>query len=677
MTTKQAVRYLSAGSLVALAATAGGQAAQVLDPVTVRGEAQRSLTAPSIDEAQRELRTTPGGASVIDPKSYESGRSATLSDALAFAPGTFVQPRFGADEARVSIRGSGIQRTFHGRGLVLLQDGVPLNLADGSFDMQAVEPLGLQHIEVLRGANALQYGATTLGGAIDFRSPSGHTADRLRLRGEAGSFDYYRLFGAVGGVAGDLDYAASVSYLQQHGYRDWSEQANARLFGNVGVRVDAGLETRTYVVVLDSDSQLPGTLTKAQLATDPRQANAGNLAGAQKRDFPLLRISNKTTLRAGDGWLEAGAFYSYKDLFHPIFQVLDQLSHDVGVGLRYLDESPVAGRRNRLVVGMQAQAGRIDDTRYQNVGGTPGALAADSKQEATNLSLYVENQHEVHPLWVAVLGAQATRATRKLEDRFLSNGDNSFDASYSQFSPKLGLRYEWSPQVDLFANLSHSFEPPSFAELAGGPNITQVRAQKGNTFEVGTRGFLDTLRWDIAYYTTRLEDELLALTSLAGQPLGTVNAARTMHQGIELGLVATIAGRFESRNSYLWNDFRFRGDAVFGDNRLPGIPRQLLRSELLWRPGGGWYVGPTLEWSPSDYPVDMANTLFADAYAIFGFKAGRQLAKGLSFFVEGRNLGDKRYAATTGVIADAGGQDSAQFWPGDGRAVYVGVEWRP
>ena len=44
--------------------------------------------------------------------------------------------------------------------------------------------------------------------------------------------------------------------------------------------------------------------------------------------------------------------------------------------------------------------------------------------------------------------------------------------------------------------------------------------------------------------------------------------------------------------------------------------------------------------------------------------------------MEGRNLANTKYAATTGVIANADGLDSAQFWPGDGRAVYAGVEWR-
>ena len=48
----------------------------------------------------------------------------------------------------------------------------------------------------------------------------------------------------------------------------------------------------------------------------------------------------------------------------------------------------------------------------------------------------------------------------------------------------------------------------------------------------------------------------------------------------------------------------------------------------------------------------------------------------MGFFLEGRNLSNKTYIATTGVIADANGQDSAQFLPGDGRSFYAGIEWR-
>jgi iron complex outermembrane receptor protein len=441
-----------AAALAVAASTAHGQTADrptPLPPVVVHAEPERSLTVPSIHRAEQEIRLTPGGAGIVDPRTYETGRASTLSDALQYAPGVFVQPRFGADEARISIRGSGIQRTFHGRGIVLLQDGVPLNLADGSFDMQAVEPLGLQYIEVFRGANALQYGATTLGGAINFVANTGFTSDLLRLRGELGSWGYYKGFVSNGGVKDNFDWNIMASYAAQDGYRDWAQQENARAFGNFGWRINPDLETRFYLTALNSDSQLPGTLTKAQAESNPRQANAGNLAGRQKRDFPLYRIANKTTYRSGFGVLEAAAFYSYKDLWHPIFQVIDQLSNDYGLSLRYVTEAPLAGHANRFVVGFVPQWGTVNDNRFVNVQGQAGARTGDFKQDSSNYVLYAENSFFVTPQWVGVLGLQGTRAQRKLEDRFLQDGNQSVDQRYERLSPKVGVLYKWSPQVDV------------------------------------------------------------------------------------------------------------------------------------------------------------------------------------------------------------------------------------
>jgi iron complex outermembrane recepter protein len=83
-----------------------------------------------------------------------------------------------------------------------------------------------------------------------------------------------------------------------------------------------------------------------------------------------------------------------------------------------------------------------------------------------------------------------------------------------------------------------------------------------------------------------------------------------------------------------------------------------------------------VEWAPDDWAVDHANTLFADGYAILGVRAGYRRPDGISFFVEGRNLTDRKYAATTGLVADAGGLDSRQFLPGDGVSFFAGVEWR-
>ncbi|NCU85982.1 MAG: TonB-dependent receptor, partial [Betaproteobacteria bacterium] len=212
---------------------------------------------------------------------------------LQASPGVFAQSRFGAEESRISIRGSGLQRTFHGRGLLLLQDGVPLNLADGGVDMQAIEPLATRYTEVYRGANATPYGATTLGGAINFVSFSGRDAPGLQARVEAGSFGYKRASVGYGFVDGKFDGFVSASEFYQDGYRDHARQNTQRAFANLGYDFGGGVRSRFFLTGVNTESQLPGNLTLAQLRANPEQANPANLTGNQQRNFQLWRIANR------------------------------------------------------------------------------------------------------------------------------------------------------------------------------------------------------------------------------------------------------------------------------------------------------------------------------------------------------------------------------------------------
>lgn len=653
---------------------------QALPQVTVTSESYSSPTLESIDAAKRRIATTPGGANIVDAEQYKEGRASTLPDALQFSPGVFTASRFGSEEARLSIRGSGLQRTFHGRGIQLLQDGIPLNLADGSFDFQAVEPLSARYVEVYRGANALQFGSTTLGGAVNFVSPTGLAAPPAAARVELGSFGYKRAQVAASGRGESVDWYLSGSEYFQKGFRDHSRQNTQRISGNLGWKMTDALETRFFLNAVKSDSELPGALTRAEMAASPRKADPAAVAGDQHRDFDLVRLANRTTYRIGpEQQVEIGGFYSYKSLFHPIFQVLEQDSNDYGLSARYVSDRRLFGNRNQFVVGTILLKGDLDDDRFRNIGGQAGARTGQSAQRSSNYSLFAENQYYVFPSTALVVGAQAVTAKRHLEDRFLADGVNSVDRTYRRVSPKVGVRQELSPDIQVYGNVSGSYEPPTFGELAGGPNVTPVSAQHATTAEIGTRGNVrqswGAMRWDLSLYRALVKDELLALNDANGNPLGTTNASKTIHQGIEAGMEASIGRQWTARAAYQLNDFRFDDDRVFNNNRLAGVPRHFATGELLYRLDNGFYFGPNVRIA-SSANVDHANTLKAGGYAVYGFKIGQRVARNVAWFVDARNLADKVYAATTGVIADARGTDSRQFYPGDGRAVYAGIEIR-
>ncbi|HRH97063.1 MAG TPA: TonB-dependent receptor [Prosthecobacter sp.] len=652
-----------------------------------------SLTVPSLEVKKEQLaRTVPGGVSVIDAEQYKTGRAATLKDALDYAPGVLVQSRFGAEEARIAIRGSGIQRTFHGRGLWLMQDGMPLNLADGGFDMQAVEPMAAQYTEVYRGANALQYGAATLGGAINFISNTGHTASPFQARFEIGSFNTRRAQISSGFVSGNTDVYASITAAHMDGFRDWSEQESLRIFANIGTKISPNLENRFYITWVDSLSELPGNLTKAQMENNPQQAAAANLAGKQRRDYRLFRLANKLTYSDGDQSLTFSTFWSWKDLDHPIFQVIDQLSNDLGFDLRYDAHNHLFGLENDLTLGTGFMYGNTQDQRFLNVGGQRGAKVADYELQAINYTLYFNDVLHLTEKFSLTAGLQWLYANRDLNEQTVFGPDNTDRIAYTGFSPKAGLIYEIDPQTQIYFNASRSLEPPTFGEAVpvGAGGILPLQPQKATTLEIGTRGNRDRVSWDFSYYYAWVDRELLALGVPGVGATTTTNAGKTIHQGVEFGLSMDLLrnlttasdtefDRVTLRQNFFWNDFRFKDDPTFGDRLMPGFAPFYYRAELLYQHPCGFYCGPNVEWSPHRYAADLARTTFADPYALLGLKIGYRTKKGVSFFIEARNLTDEVYSPTTSVVQNAsvpalGGP--AVFLPGDGRSFYGGVEFK-
>lgn len=674
---------------------------ETLDLTIVQSSSDLTLTQPTLEQDRLDLAKIPGGTETIDTERFLTGRSSTFADTFALSPGVVAQSRFGSDEARISIRGSGLQRTFHGRGIRVMQDGIPLNLADGGFDMQAIDPLAASHINIWRGGNALSRGSTTLGGAIDYLSHTGRSAPGFSARIEAGSYDYLRTRLAGGYTEGSKDLYYSLSHASQSGFRDHAEQSAQRLFSNFGIQLREDLETRFYVAAIHTDSELPGSLTKAELEANPRQAD-NSIFGAvnfdNRRDFELFRVANKTTLRDGDNTWDFYSAWTYKDLDHPITPfagVLDQLSNDLATGITFTNHSELAERENEFRSGLSFTYGNTTDSRFMNNNGNRGALRQRDGQTATNLEAFIENRHHLTDELSFTAALAAAYSTRE-NDREFSNpiaappfysppapgALTSYNDSFANLAPSLGLLHEHN-DIQYFIGVSRSFEPPSFSEAVTA-NIARD-AQTANTLELGSRGTRSFAKWDATFFYSMVKDELLTITDPVTLVSTTQNADDTIHYGIELGTELDLLGnawtespnhRLIFRSAYTYGNFSFDNDPTYGNNRIAGLPPHLVRGELLWENDQGYYAGPTFEWVPVKSFIDHRNTFAADPYALLGFKFGRRVTDGFSWFIEAKNLTDEIYSVTHGVVDNAGGVDQRQFLPGDGRSVYAGVEWR-
>src|SRR3569833_2347983 len=267
------IRWLGCVSLCALAAAspAFAQSTVTLPPVVVQGDQNQSLVSPHTESATRAIQQTPGAVEVISDSAYKNTQAQTIKDIVDWPPGVFAQPKWG-EENRISVRGSGLSRNFHLRSLQTYLDGIPMNTSDGYGDFQEIDPTAYRYVEVFKGGNALRYGANSLGGAINFVTPTGRDASALEGRLDGGSFGYLREQLSSGKAFGPADYFITGSNFTNDGYRDHSGGHGQRLNGNFGYRFGDNIETRLYLNYNNVKQRIPGEVTKDSAVNSPQTA---------------------------------------------------------------------------------------------------------------------------------------------------------------------------------------------------------------------------------------------------------------------------------------------------------------------------------------------------------------------------------------------------------------------
>jgi iron complex outermembrane receptor protein len=673
--------------------------------VTVTGEAIGTLTTASPDESAKQKTQIPGAFTLKTNEDMELGRASNFEDLLQRTPGVFLQSENGSEVSKISIRGSGITSEDEPLGVMFLMDGLNFNQGDGETTLEDIDVAVVSHAEVFRGADAFKYGALTLGGAINFVPFTGYDAAPFQVRLTGGSYGFFRGDMSGGAVQGQFDEFGAIDFREREGFREHSREDTEILFTDLGYKFNDQVENRFYLTLDRTNRNLPGGLTKSEMENDPSQANPLAIAQDWNKLLSSVRLADKLSFRTEEIQLDVGAFWFHHDIenrgfFSPDFREgIEQFySDNFGGNLNFVSRYEIFGHRNLVTIGVTPQYEDEPTQNYENIFGHTGATTARGIGSSINLPAYLEDQLYLTPRFSILAGAQAIFAERRFKDEFFTDeaGNQSNRQNFWGFNPKLGAIYEINHQTQAFVNFSRSWQPPSLDNLVDfdeGPDssvvYTPLSPQHAWTIEIGTRGEYSRFEWELALYRSWFRDELLEINDAFGNNIGTRNVPRTIHQGIEADLeVELLRGIFVPKQSngggdrlsleqtYTLNDFHMDQNAVYGDNRLPGIPVHVYEAQLLYENPSGFYAGPNLQCNFSRYPVDEANTLFADSYVLLGFRAGFRRPNGFSVFIDCRNLTNQTYAAAIDVIADARTEPNPEiFHPGDGRSFYGGVSW--
>ena len=650
-------------------------------------------TKSDMAERREQLEQVPGAVAMIEAPQLRATRQANLKDVLQFVSGVYIQPRFGAaDESQISIRGSGLRDNFHARGVNLLVNGMPYRNADGFTDFESLEVLTTDAIEVYKGGNALRYGGSTLGGAINLDTKTGFSSSPVSLFGQGGSFGFYKTQLESGGARGKSDYYASYARTGLDGYRDWSANRRDRVNLHAGYQLGDNTDARVFYFYAQVKEELPGALDRATFESDPTAADPNNVAQRWGRDYNLhhiglqLRSQLTPTQR-----IEISPYMQYRDIDHPIFEVISQVSHDYGAEARYENTANVGPMDNRLTLGFQPAYETLQNRQYQNNAGKHGALTKDQRDRATNYALYAEDVLSLTRRFSVVLGVRADQAVRETKDYFLSNGDQSDQRTYNPINPKAGFIYSVGNDVaQIFGNASRSFEPPLLLELNSltTPGYIPLEGQSAWQYELGGRGRRLGLNWDISAYDVELRNEILNINvqPFPGAPFTVPtyrNAPKTRHSGVELGLSYQVPGavfvrgdvsdHITLRTTYTLAKYKYVEDPNYQGNDIPGAPSQVLSAEVKYSHPSGFSLAPSLEWILQSYFLNSQNTVSNDGWTNLSLRAEWNTAYGLSLFAAGQNLADRRFSQSVQVDNAAG----KYFEPADGRSFYAGLRWSP
>lgn len=654
-------------------------------------------------------------------------------------PGVIIQEFFGLnDQPRLNIRGSGIQSNPQRRGVYLLQDGIPVNFADGSYIIGVMDPMTAHFVEVFKGANALNFGASTLGGAINFVSPTAnkqHGANML-VKAEGGSYGYRAVAASMGYRWQTSDAHISTSYSAQDGHRLYNHNTRWSIAANYGLQNPNGhVENRTYLHFTWLKFQFPGPLNMQQLMDNPKQVNAGvdlpfsmgpNVLRDKPRRFArMIRVANRTGIRFNaNSDLVAAVYYQYADdqfVFPITISIPHSYHHDGGLTVSYRLNT---GKHN-LRAGLVASAGQIDRRTYINKDGLESFMFAHDNLQARNLTLFAEDLIRLTSKLNFVADAHLVYNERNSSDRFpqpdlrpwyshmskkyryFRSQSTTLNQHFSAFNPRIGLIY--SPfkgeDVQLFGNLSRSYEPPTFDELVGTEVTTNINTspkrlyaialdkQTATTLELGSKGRTTRFSWNVAAYRSWVRNEILEVKDYVRGIKRTENYPTTLHQGVEVGLNAVVAdnpwginaGKLTLGGVYDFSDFRFSGGKYQG-KRLAGIPQHYLNLSAEYEHSCGLSLAAQVEWKPGDTPIDHTNTMFQPAYHVWNVRAAYALGKNISLYVEMKNVANSRYASSY-VISDEihnppipfpnfSARQMAFFIPAQPRCIFGGLTWQ-
>ena len=517
-----------------------------------------------------------------------------------------------------------------------------------------------------------------------------------------GSYGTTKVEVGAEGALGSGGYLVDVSRFDTDGYRDHSSATRDQAFAKLTLRPDDASKL-TFVAngLKQDDTEDPLGVTWETFQADPRAVESVATTFDTRKDISHTQGGMNYERRIGDGQLQVAAYAGSRSVMQvlaiPAFVqarpthsggIIDFDRSFYGLSARWIQAMAVGSGELTVTAGAEYDRSEDDRQGYENfVGstlGVRGALRRDETDTVTSLDPYVQLAWKSGPLTVQA-GLRHSHVKFDVNDEFLSNGDDGGSVSYRKTTPAVGIAYEVSPMLNLYASAARGFETPTLGELSysgtDGSFGFDLEAARSTQLELGAKALLgESTRINAAIFQIRTQDELVVASSLGGRT-AYQNAAETLRQGVEIAFDSELSRSLTARAAVtqmraIYDEGFTAGGVTVDDGKsMPGIPRTTVFGELAWKPFDGITAAVEGLYRSKVYVEDTNTDQAAPSYALMNLRLTARQDRGdwrFEEMVRVDNVFDRQHIGSV-IVGD---RNSRYYEPGTGAAVYAGVSAR-
>ncbi|MBW4539456.1 MAG: TonB-dependent siderophore receptor [Myxacorys chilensis ATA2-1-KO14] len=567
------------------------------EEIVVRGEQQRGYRLPNTTTGSRTdtpIRDLPFSVQVIPQELLQDRQVQSVNEALQTVAGVAPDnPSYSAFEG-VTIRG------FTGRNII--RNG----LRDDTNITNRVAVPSIEQIDVLKGPAGALFSQGGAGGTVNIVTKKPLSIPRYTVEATIGNFDTY---------SGFLDFTGPLNDSKTVLYRFIAGGSTTGTF------IDF-FDRRNFVLAPSFTWQISPTtkLTFEGEYTISEQPNArglpakgtalSNINGRLPRNRFIgepddeLDKNNRYSLRLGYTLEhQLSANWQLRNAFRATFQQVPQnslfpsallddertlerglfVAKDQSQNNYILDTNVVGTFRtgsvahkllfgvdlNRDVYGSGGQEFVLAPIDIFNpVYGRPrGELLGEFPKEpitTDSLGIYLQDQVDLLPNLKLLLGGRFDIASQKID---LADGSESFQQDEA-FSPRIGLVYQPTDSLSLYASYSRSF----LQSVGTAFDNALFQPERGTQYEVGIKAdWLDRrLATTLALYQITRSN---VLTNDLANPNFSIQTGEQKSRGVELDIAGEILPGWKIAAGYAYTDARITDDNTFAiGNRINNVP---------------------------------------------------------------------------------------------------------